>query len=157
MAITYQIEKKQEVYYENIIISGNTLTRDKVIRRELDVHEQERFDGDALKKSIRKLYRLNYFEDIKEVGPGGHFLGQRSTRKAIRSSEFVMPALADRNPFNQWAALGRPDLYDKARKKVEEILASPQKNPLPDDVIGKLENIMRKADKVLLRTYPKNN
>ena len=63
--ITYEIQKKQEVYYEKIFIDGNTRTRDKVIRRELLVHEQERFDGAALKKSIRRLYRLNYFEDIK--------------------------------------------------------------------------------------------
>jgi len=91
----------------------------------------------------------NFFEDVQAVGPGGHFLGQRNTRKAARSGEFVTPALADRNPFNQWVALGRPDLYDKAREKVEEILASPPKNPLPDDVIGKLEEIMRKADEVL--------
>jgi outer membrane protein insertion porin family len=63
--ITYVIQKKQEVYYQNIFITGNTRTRDKVIRRELEIHEQERFDGAALKKSIRKLYRLNYFEDIK--------------------------------------------------------------------------------------------
>jgi outer membrane protein insertion porin family len=63
--VTYEIEKHQEVYFENILISGNTRTRDKVIRRELDVHEQERFNGADLKKSIRKLYRLDYFEDIK--------------------------------------------------------------------------------------------
>ncbi len=63
--ITYDIRKKQEVYYENIFINGNTRTRDKVIRRELLVNEQERFDGAALKKSIRRLYRLDYFEDIK--------------------------------------------------------------------------------------------
>ena len=63
--ITYDIKKNQEVYFENILISGNTRTRDKVIRRELAVHEQERFDGAALKKSIRRLYRLDYFEDIK--------------------------------------------------------------------------------------------
>ena len=80
------------------------------------------------------------------VGPGGHFLAQRNTRNAARSKEFVAPALADRNPFNRWAALGRPDLYDNARVKVEEILSSPQKNPLPDEVIGKLEAIMRKAE-----------
>jgi outer membrane protein insertion porin family len=63
--VTYEIQKKQEVYYENIFIEGNTRTRDKVIRRELKVHEQERFDGAALKQSIRRLYRLNYFEDVK--------------------------------------------------------------------------------------------
>ena len=60
-----------------------------------------------------------------------------------------MPQLADRNSCDQWVALGRPDIYDKAREKVEKILASPQKNPLPDDVIGKLEDIMRRADEEL--------
>jgi trimethylamine--corrinoid protein Co-methyltransferase len=88
----------------------------------------------------------DFFDDIRVVGPGGHFLGQRNTRKAARSSEFVTPALVDRNPFTQWVELGRPDLYDRAREKVEEILSVPQKNPLPDDVIGKLEDIMRKAE-----------
>jgi hypothetical protein len=28
---------------------------------------------------------------------------------------------------------------------VEEILAAPLKNPLPDDVVGKLEEIVRRA------------
>ena len=91
----------------------------------------------------------NYFEDIREVKPGGHFLNQASTIEACRSSEFIMPQLCDRNSFEQWVELGRPDLYDKAREKVEEILATPQKNPLPDDVIGKLEDIMRRSDEEL--------
>lgn len=63
--VTYDVKKKQEVYFENIFISGNTRTRDKVIRRELKVLEQEKFDGAAMKRSIRNLYRLDYFEDIK--------------------------------------------------------------------------------------------
>ncbi len=104
-----------------------------------------------LREGVNTSPEKDYFEDIKAVGPGGHFLGRRSTREAVRSGEFVAPVLADRNPFNQWVELGRPDLYDNAREKVEEILASPQKNPLPEDVIGKLEDIMRKADDVLTR------
>jgi len=91
----------------------------------------------------------NHFEDIKDVKPGGHFLSQPNTIKACRSSEFMMPALCDRNTFEEWVELGRPDIYDRARERVNEILASPQKNPLPDDVIGKLEDIMRRADEEL--------
>jgi trimethylamine:corrinoid methyltransferase-like protein len=91
----------------------------------------------------------NYFEDIKEVKPGGHFLSQSSTIQACRSREFIMPQLCDRNSFEQWVELGRPDVYDNAREKVEEILASPPKIPLPDDVIGRLEDIMRRADEEL--------
>ena len=102
-----------------------------------------------LKDGVDMSDTKNYFEDIREVKPGGHFLSQPSTIQACRSSEFIVPQLCDRNTFEQWVELGRPDVYDNARKKVEEILASPPKNPLPDDVIGKLEDIMRRADEEL--------
>ncbi|HEY5731951.1 MAG TPA: trimethylamine methyltransferase family protein, partial [Anaerolineales bacterium] len=62
--------------------------------------------------------------------------------------EFVAPMLSDRNPFNRWVALGRPDLYDKAREKVEEILSRPQNNPLSAGVVGKLESIIQKVERV---------
>ncbi len=63
--ITYSIDKGKQVYFEKIIISGNTKTRDKVIRRELKVYEQELYSGRRLKQGVRNLYRLDYFEDIK--------------------------------------------------------------------------------------------
>jgi outer membrane protein insertion porin family len=63
--ITFDIKKGQEVYFEEIIISGNTKTRDKVIRRQLRVYEQERFSSMRLKRSVRNLYRLDFFEDVK--------------------------------------------------------------------------------------------
>ncbi len=91
----------------------------------------------------------NYFEDIREVKPGGHFLMQSNTLSACRGSEFMMPALCDRSTYEQWIDLGRPDIYGRAKERVEEILASPQKTPLPDDVIGKLEDIMRRVDEEL--------
>jgi outer membrane protein insertion porin family len=63
--ITFTIQKREQVYFEKIVISGNTNTRDKVIRRELRVYEQGLFSGKDLKRSVRNLYRLDYFEDIK--------------------------------------------------------------------------------------------
>ena len=63
--IAYTIDQKDLVYFEKIIIAGNTKTRDKVIRRELKVYEQELFSGKRLKQGIRNIYRLDYFEDIK--------------------------------------------------------------------------------------------
>ena len=63
--ITYVVTKRKQVYFENINIGGNAKTRDKVIRRELKVYEQELFSGKGLKRSVRNLYRLDYFEDIK--------------------------------------------------------------------------------------------
>ncbi len=63
--VTYSITKGNPVYFETIKISGNTKTRDKVIRRELMVYEQELFSGKQLKRGIRNLNRLDYFEDVK--------------------------------------------------------------------------------------------
>lgn len=63
--ITYNINKGQKVTFEKIIITGNVKTRDKVIRRQLHVHEQEYYSGRKLKRSIRNLNRLDYFEDVR--------------------------------------------------------------------------------------------
>ena len=63
--VNFNISKGQQVYLENILISGNTYTRDKVIRRAMSVQEQELFSVSRIKRSIRNLYRLEYFEDIK--------------------------------------------------------------------------------------------
>jgi outer membrane protein insertion porin family len=69
--ITYHINKRSKVYFETIDISGNTRTRDKVIRRELHIHEQELYSGRKLKRSVRNLHRLDYFEDVKVDTPKG--------------------------------------------------------------------------------------
>ena len=63
--ITYDIDKGNLVYFEKIIIGGNTRTRDKVIRRELKVYEEGLYSGQLLKRSVRNLYRLDFFEDVK--------------------------------------------------------------------------------------------
>ena len=91
----------------------------------------------------------NHFADIQSVGPGGHFLMQDSTLEACRSDEFYAARLCDRNTFERWTALGRPDLYSKARERVEEILAEPQRDLLPDDVLGKMQEILRRAEETL--------
>ena len=62
--IKFDIQKGKQVFFEEIIISGNDRTRDNVIRRQLRVYEQELFSGRRLKRSIRNLYSLNFFEDV---------------------------------------------------------------------------------------------
>ncbi len=62
--VTFDIHKGNKVYFERIDIAGNVKTRDKVIRRELRVYEQELFSATNLKESIKNLRRLEYFEDV---------------------------------------------------------------------------------------------
>ena len=63
--VTYRVTKGRLVSFDKIIITGNTVTRDKVIRRQLKIYEQELYRGAKLKESVRNLYRLEYFGDIK--------------------------------------------------------------------------------------------
>ena len=49
--VTYQITKHKTVYFNRIYITGNTKTRDKVIRRELDLVEGDLYSRTKLKKS----------------------------------------------------------------------------------------------------------
>ena len=89
------------------------------------------------------------FDDIVEVGPGGNFLAQRSTRIAARSSEFLVPSLSPRAAHEAWMELGRPSIYSNARERVSAILAGPFADPLPDATAGELERILAAADREL--------
>ncbi|EKD22302.1 MAG: hypothetical protein ACD_87C00059G0003 [uncultured bacterium] len=62
--VTYEIIKKKLVYFNRINITGNTKTRDKVIRRELFVVEGDLYNRTKLKDSYMALNRLRYFEEI---------------------------------------------------------------------------------------------
>jgi outer membrane protein insertion porin family len=69
--VTYQIRQGNKMYIERISISGNRKTRDKVIRRELQLEEGGLFSSSALRKGNEKLNRLDYFETVEMTpGPG---------------------------------------------------------------------------------------
>jgi outer membrane protein insertion porin family len=63
--ITYRISKGKKVRFERIEITGNTRTRDKVIRRELLVVEGGYFSGRKLARSGQNLHRLGFFEELE--------------------------------------------------------------------------------------------
>jgi len=60
--IDYEINKGEIVDFARINISGNTKTRDKVIRRQLKVVEGARYSKADLERSVRNLQRLDFFE-----------------------------------------------------------------------------------------------
>lgn len=83
-----------------------------LVDHELAVLCQRFKDGIAVK---------DLFADVARVGPGGNFLMEDSTVDACPSAEFCRPELVDRNSFEQWQVLGRPDLYTNARQRVAKI------------------------------------
>jgi len=61
--ITYDFEKGEKIYIERITISGNTKTRDKVIRREFKLAEGDLYNSTALKRTKQNLSNLGFFEE----------------------------------------------------------------------------------------------
>ena len=62
--VTYYVSPNGIVEVEEIKITGNTRTKDKVIRREIKVLPGEQFNGAKLKRSIENLRDLNYFDEV---------------------------------------------------------------------------------------------
>ena len=63
--LLFKVIEGPKLFVEQIEISGNTHTRDNVIRREFQVEEGDAFDPSMLKRSEEKLKSLGYFDDVK--------------------------------------------------------------------------------------------
>ncbi len=64
MDLTLKIAQGHLVHINRINIKGNTRTRDKVIRREMQVKEGGLLDASAVRKSSERLQRLDFFEEV---------------------------------------------------------------------------------------------
>src|SRR5262249_3284246 len=64
--LTLRIIEGKQFYINRISFVGNTNTRDKVIRRELRLFENDVFNTEALKYSIRRLNQLGFFKPIED-------------------------------------------------------------------------------------------
>ncbi|MDR2367311.1 MAG: outer membrane protein assembly factor BamA [Deltaproteobacteria bacterium] len=67
LSVTINIMPRHLVYYNRITIVGNDKTRDKVIRRHLDVAEGDLTTSTKIKNSQMNLMRSGFFEDINIV------------------------------------------------------------------------------------------
>ena len=63
--VTMQITEGPQYFVNRITFTGNTTTRDNVIRREMRLVEGNVFDTEALKYSVRRLNQLGYFKELK--------------------------------------------------------------------------------------------
>jgi len=62
--ISFEVEKGQKVYFGTITVTGNTKTRDKVVRRELKIREGELYNETRKRKSEENVKRLGYFSEV---------------------------------------------------------------------------------------------
>lgn len=62
--LTFDIEQGPLVHIDEIRISGNTKTRDKVIRRQLDLAEGDQYSASKIRASRRGVRNLGFFETV---------------------------------------------------------------------------------------------
>ncbi len=82
---------------------------------------------------------------IQRVGPGGNFLGEKTTAANMRSGEWLIPKLGVHKTRKSWEDAGKKDILEEAREKVEHLLATHVPLPLGDDVEKELEKIYKRA------------
>lgn len=62
--LTFEIDKGNKVYLGRINVLGNSKTRDKVVRREMLIHEGELYNETNKRESLNGIKRLGFFEDV---------------------------------------------------------------------------------------------
>jgi outer membrane protein insertion porin family len=62
--LTFDVVMGPRVFVEQIDISGNARTEDKVIRREFQIAEGDAFNAEAIRRSRQRLNDLGYFKSV---------------------------------------------------------------------------------------------
>src|SRR4051794_39400484 len=88
MDVPFHVAETPRAYVERIDISGNTGTRDKVIRREFRLAEGDPFNSVRVKRSRDRIQSLGFFQDNLEIeqtqgsGPDRVILGVNVEEKS---------------------------------------------------------------------------
>ncbi|MDO8679426.1 MAG: outer membrane protein assembly factor BamA, partial [Acidobacteriota bacterium] len=64
--VTMRMQEGKQYFVNKITFTGNTTTRDNVIRREIQLAEGGVFNTESLKYSVRRLNQLGYFKQLDE-------------------------------------------------------------------------------------------
>lgn len=82
----------------------------------------------AILRSVRGIEVSEAALDLDEiervVSDAGHYLGEAATLHRMKS-DYVYPALADRQSVNDWIDAGRTSIWERAQQRVNDILSGP--------------------------------
>ncbi|MEE4205460.1 MAG: outer membrane protein assembly factor BamA [Erythrobacter sp.] len=67
MNVTFILREAPRVYVERVDVNGNTLTQDKVIRREFRLSEGDAFNSLGVQRTTARINSLAYFQENFEV------------------------------------------------------------------------------------------
>ena len=84
-------------------------------------------------------------ETVREVGPGGHFLGTDHTQAHFQDA-FFMSDLSDNNSFEQWVADGSKDMYQRGVEAAKATLDGYQQPALDPTIDEAIESFIIKRE-----------
>ena len=58
---------------------------------------------------------------VRDIGPGGHYLGHAHTLEKFKDA-FFMPEMFDNNSFEQWVSEGSTEITERALKRARSML-----------------------------------
>ncbi|MFH2037827.1 MAG: trimethylamine methyltransferase family protein [Chloroflexota bacterium] len=85
---------------------------------------------------------------IQSVGPGGNFLGEKSTAVSMRSGEWLIPRIGSHQTRTAWENSGQKTILDEARNKVDILLAEHEPLRLSPEVEKELFLIEQQAKEI---------
>jgi trimethylamine--corrinoid protein Co-methyltransferase len=78
-----------------------------------------------------------------DIYDGEHFLGSEETLRWFREELSLPGSVIDRDTYDAWISHGNQSAWDRACEEVERIMSSYTVEPLPDDSLKALMNIMK--------------
>lgn len=101
-----------------------------------------------IRKGINVSGAGDLTKDILKAGPGGSYLMTRSTVKNFRNRDEIYYDMT--YPLKERAQVDERKVNRQAaNQKVKQILAGPHEDALPDDILEKINGILREADEGL--------
>ena len=83
-------------------------------------------------------------EEIIARGPEAEYISSESTLKGVRG--LSSSRLIDRHAREEWTAAGSKDMYQRSRDEARRILREEKVEPLPGEILEKLDRIVAEAD-----------
>ena len=83
---------------------------------------------------------------VRDVGPGGHYLGHPHTLEKFQTA-FFMPELFDNNSIEQWEADGSVETNERALKRVRDLLGEYEEPKLDEGVNEELLDYIARRER----------
>lgn len=113
--------------------------------------EKLALDAEAIGMAQRLLRGIEQHTDtfalelFQGIGFKGEFLKQKATRQLFSREQHLPSALIDRDTLRGWQESGALEAFERARRRVEELLAAYQRPPLDPAQHQALDELVRSA------------